>query len=125
MKTTTAFALSVVLFASSSAAAQGAGAPCDKGCLLSTADAYLAAIVAHDASKAPLAPNAKFSEQTKVLTGGAEGLWKSAISVSPTFKISVSDPVSQQIYDDTIHEIEAMGFTLPLYSKNGWSPFVK
>jgi hypothetical protein len=21
-----------------------------------------------------------------------------------------------------IHEIEAMGFTLPLYSKNGWSP---
>jgi hypothetical protein len=24
-----------------------------------------------------------------------------------------------------IHEIEAMGFTLPLYSKNGWSPFVR
>jgi len=25
----------------------------------------------------------------------------------------------------TIHEIEAMGFSLPLYSKNGWSPFSK
>ena len=24
-----------------------------------------------------------------------------------------------------IHEIEAMGFTLPLFSKNGWSPFSK
>jgi hypothetical protein len=24
-----------------------------------------------------------------------------------------------------IHEIEAMGFTLPLYSKNGWSPFTR
>ncbi len=24
-----------------------------------------------------------------------------------------------------IHEIEAMGFTLPLYSKNGWYPFTK
>ena len=24
-----------------------------------------------------------------------------------------------------IHEIEAMGFTLPLYSKNGWSPFLR
>jgi hypothetical protein len=24
-----------------------------------------------------------------------------------------------------IHEIEAMGFSLPLYSKNGWSPFSK
>jgi hypothetical protein len=24
-----------------------------------------------------------------------------------------------------IHEIEAMGFSLPLYSKNGWSQFMK
>ena len=24
-----------------------------------------------------------------------------------------------------IHEIEAMGFVLPLYSKNGWSQFVR
>jgi hypothetical protein len=30
-----------------------------------------------------------------------------------------------KIYDDKIHEIEAMGFTLPLYSKNGWNPLVK
>ena len=24
-----------------------------------------------------------------------------------------------------IHEIEAMGFVLPLYSKNGWSQFIR
>ena len=24
-----------------------------------------------------------------------------------------------------IHEIEAMGFTLPLYSKNGWGQFIR
>jgi hypothetical protein len=30
-----------------------------------------------------------------------------------------------KIYGDKIHEIEAMGFTLPLYSKNGWNPFIK
>ena len=30
-----------------------------------------------------------------------------------------------KIYGDRIHEIEAMGFTLPLYSKNGWNPFTK
>jgi hypothetical protein len=30
-----------------------------------------------------------------------------------------------KIYGGTLHEIEAMGFTLPLYSKNGWSPFTK
>jgi hypothetical protein len=61
---------------------------------MSTADAYLAALVAHDASKAPMAPNAKFTKQTKVMKVGDEGLWKSAISVSPTFKIPVADPVS-------------------------------
>ena len=30
-----------------------------------------------------------------------------------------------KIWDGKIHEIEAMGFSLPLYSKNGWNPFVK
>ena len=30
-----------------------------------------------------------------------------------------------KIYGDHIHEIEAMGFTLPLYSKSGWNPFIK
>ena len=63
MKRTIARAVSGVLFTASSALAQGT--PCDKACLLTTADAYLAALVAHDASKAPMAPNAKFTEQTK------------------------------------------------------------
>ena len=30
-----------------------------------------------------------------------------------------------KIWGGKIHEIEAMGFTLPLYSKNGWNPFIK
>jgi len=30
-----------------------------------------------------------------------------------------------KIFDGKMHEIEAMGFTLPLNSKNGWSPFIK
>jgi len=92
MKWTIALAIVGVLFGASSAIAQGA--VCDKTCVMSTADAYLAALVAHDASKAPMAPNAKFTEQTKVMKVGDEGLWKSAISVSPTFKIPVADPVS-------------------------------
>ena len=29
------------------------------------------------------------------------------------------------VHDPKIHEIEAMGFTLPLYSKNGWSQFTR
>src|SRR5689334_4361694 len=96
MKTTIAFAVSAVLCAASITTAQ-TGAACDAACLSSTADAYLAALVAHDASKAPMAPMAKFTEQTKLMKVGADGLWKSAISISPTFKIPVPDPVSQQI----------------------------
>jgi hypothetical protein len=30
-----------------------------------------------------------------------------------------------KIFGGKRHENEAMGFTLPLYSKNGWSPFIK
>jgi len=30
-----------------------------------------------------------------------------------------------KIRDEKIHEIEAMGFMLPLNSKNGWSPFLR
>jgi len=86
-----AFALTTA----SRAAAQGAA--CDRACLLSTADAYLAALVAHDPSKAPMAPNAKFTEQSKVLKVGEEGLWKSALAGPTTFKIPVPDPVSGQI----------------------------
>jgi len=31
----------------------------------------------------------------------------------------------QGIFGGKMHEIEAMGFSLPIYSKNGWSPFIK
>ena len=37
-----------------------ARAACDRACLEGIADAYLAALVAHDPSKAPMAPDAKF-----------------------------------------------------------------
>ena len=73
-----------------------AGAACDRACLVGIADAYLAALVAHAPQKAPLAPNAKFTENTQVLLVG-EGLWETATAVSPTFKIPVADPVAGQI----------------------------
>src|SRR5262245_61081707 len=91
----TAAACVFVLTAASPAFAQGA--TCDRACLLSTADSYLAALVAHDASKAPMAPNAKFTEQAQVLKVGEEGLWKSAVAGPTSFKIPVPDPVSGQI----------------------------
>ena len=43
---------------------------CDRSCLLAIADTYLSALVAHDPSKAPMAPNAKFTEQGQVMAVG-------------------------------------------------------
>jgi len=60
------------------------------------ADAYFAALVAHDPAKAPMAPNAKFTEQAKVLPVG-DGLWKTTTEGPTTFKIPVPDPVAGQI----------------------------
>jgi hypothetical protein len=74
----------------------GGTGDCDRACLTGIADAYLAALVAHDPSKAPMAPNAKFTEQTQVLKVG-EGLWKTAVESPTTFKIPVPDPIAGQI----------------------------
>jgi len=73
-----------------------AGAACDKACLNGIADAYFAALAAHDPSKAPMAPNARFTEQAQVLASG-EGLWKTTSEAPTTFKIYVPDPVAGQI----------------------------
>src|SRR5882724_9643123 len=96
MKTviTLAVAFASALTTASPVSAQGP--TCDRSCLLNIADSYLAALVAHDPSKAPMAANAKFTEQSKVLAVG-EGLWKSAVAGPTTFKIPVPDPVSGQI----------------------------
>jgi hypothetical protein len=72
------------------------GATCDRSCLDKLVDSYLAALVAHDPSKVPIAANARFVENVTAMKLG-EGLWKSASGVPTTFKIYVPDPVSQQV----------------------------
>ena len=62
-------------------AAQSA-ASCDRACLAGVMTAYLDSLVAHDASKAPLAANARFTEDAKELRVG-EGLWKTASKLRP------------------------------------------
>ena len=53
---------------------------CDRACLKNTMTAYLNALVAQDPSKAPLAPNVRFTEDSKDLKAG-EGFWKTATKV--------------------------------------------
>ena len=70
--------------------------PCDRLCLTRIADAYFAAMVAHDPKKAALAPNVRFTEDTQVRTIG-EGLWTTASEAPTTFKVHVADPVAGQL----------------------------
>ena len=65
--------LGVALFCSITVSA----ADCNRSCLKDTMTKYLAALVAQDPSKAPLAPNLRFTEDSKDLKAG-EGLWKLA-----------------------------------------------
>ena len=78
------------------ASARPASATCDRACLISTVDTYLAAVVAHDPSKVKLSPDVKFVENTVPMKPG-DGLWKTASALPTTFKIYVPDPVSEQV----------------------------
>ena len=50
---------------------------CDRACLQSTVDQVLAAMVAHDASKAPLAPGVRYTENGQTLALN-DGFWNTA-----------------------------------------------
>jgi hypothetical protein len=67
---------------------------CDRQCLIGATDEYVAALVAHDPTKAPLANNILFIENVNKMKPG-EGLWKSIVKGPSTFVIHVPDPVNE------------------------------
>jgi hypothetical protein len=78
------------------AAAPAAPAPvaCNRQCLIDATDAYVAALVAHDTTKAALSDQIAFVENaTKTKPG--EGLWKNIVKGPSTFAIHVPDEVNQ------------------------------
>jgi len=70
--------------------------PCNRACLKDLASSYVAALVAHDPSKVPLAADVKFVENVTPMKPG-EGLWKTASEAPTTFAVYVPDPVAQQV----------------------------
>ena len=86
-------ALSVGCIATVSAAAPD---PCNRACLKDLASSYVAALVAHDPSKVPLATDLKFVENVTAKKPG-EGLWKTASEGPTTFAVYVPDPVAGQV----------------------------
>lgn len=67
---------------------------CNRQCLIDATDAYVAALVAHDPGKAPLAGNVVFVENITKMQPG-EGLWKTIVKGPSTFAIHVPDEVNQ------------------------------
>lgn len=55
---------------------------CDRACLADVMSRYLASLVAHDPTQAPLAGNARFTEDATPLPIGG-GLWKTASKLRP------------------------------------------
>lgn len=73
-----------------------AQANCDRACLIKLSDDYVAALVAHDPKKVPLAADVATVENLKKIKPG-EGLWASLTGGPGEFVIHVPDPVSQQV----------------------------
>jgi hypothetical protein len=69
---------------------------CDRACLEGYLNRYLDALVKHDPASAPMARNARFTENTVSIPVG-EGLWIGATAVPTTFKIVAADPVAGQV----------------------------
>ena len=71
-----------------------AAAACDRQCLIDATDQYIAALVAHDPARAPLADDMVFVENITKMPPG-EGLWKSIVRGPDAFAIHVPDEVNQ------------------------------
>ena len=77
-------------------AGPAAAADCDRSCLIGITNAYLAAMVAHDPSKAPLAPTVRFTENTTPFPVGQGSAWQSTTGVRK-YRIHIADPGAGQI----------------------------
>ncbi|HTU66299.1 MAG TPA: hypothetical protein VMF52_10125 [Steroidobacteraceae bacterium] len=109
-------ALLLVLVAPFAHAANTANVSCDRACLTTLADRYLAALVAHDPSKAPLARDVKIVENIHRIQPG-DGLWKTASAVPTTFRIVVPDVVAQQVGELAVMQEEGRPIQLGLRLK--------
>jgi hypothetical protein len=77
------------------AAAVANTAPCDRACLRGIAEDYLAAMLAHAPGKAPLALNARYTENGVDLSL-PDGLWRTLGKLG-TYRLYVADPQDRMI----------------------------
>ncbi|HEY4342114.1 MAG TPA: hypothetical protein VGM97_19375 [Steroidobacteraceae bacterium] len=63
---------------------------CDRACLQQLAEQFIAAVIAHDVGKVPLAKGARYSENSVPLPI-PDGFWKNATGVRP-YRLYIADP---------------------------------
>jgi hypothetical protein len=68
---------------------------CDRSCLMDTAEKYLGALAAHDPTRAPLARNARYTENGVELPL-PDGLWRTVDGVGH-YRLFVADPLEGSI----------------------------
>ncbi len=73
----------------------GTAGPCDRACLNGLVDQYLAALVAHDPARLPLAKTVRFAENGQTLKLG-DGMWGPASGLR-TYKLYFADPQAGQV----------------------------
>ncbi|HEX3836759.1 MAG TPA: hypothetical protein VHW25_07330 [Steroidobacteraceae bacterium] len=76
-------------------AAAPSSTPCDRACLRDIAETYLAAMLAHAPAKAPLALNARYTENGVDLSI-PDGLWRTLDKLG-TYRLYVADPQDRTI----------------------------
>jgi hypothetical protein len=94
MRLTVLFAIPLL---AATLAAQSKSGPvaCDRACLEGYVDKYLDAVLAHDPSKAPIAKNARFTENAQKLDLG-DGLWNT-MDGKGTYRLFITDVPAQQV----------------------------
>lgn len=90
-----ACALGLLALAACAHAPMTAEAGCDRACLISLTEDYLAAMVAHAPGDAPVAEDVKFTENTHPMALG-EGAWAAVTGVRD-YKVYATDPEAGEV----------------------------
>ena len=76
---------------------------CDRACMRGVLDQYLDAVFRHDATRAPLAANARATENAAPLANGA-GVWRSVTGYGPVQRRYFDVPEGQAAYFGILNE---------------------
>jgi hypothetical protein len=98
----------VILTAAGARDVSAASSECDRACLIRMLDSFLAAVLKHDPSRAPLDAGFRYTENASVVPRG-EGVWKTATALGQVQR-RYADPVSgQAVYFGHVEEGAAIG----------------